>query len=289
MAGDVLPLMIAVLSASLLGSMHCAGMCGAFLAVAIGPGDRPASPLVLQSAYHGGRLVTYTLLGAIAGAIGSAVDLAGEAAGLARSAAILAGVMMIWFGTVTLLRVAGVRVPRMPLPAWLQRTVGRGHRMVLSWPPFGRALSIGLLTTLLPCGWLYAFAITAAGTGDPGLGALTMSVFWMGTLPVLVTLGVGITRATGFLGRKAPLLTSIGLIGIGIFTVANRLTINAFERGETTADGSIERLSTLHEETPPCCEPVPTNDAASASSTPPNPPHAGESAQAPAVAAGGEP
>lgn len=254
MATDVLPLMIAVLSASLLGSMHCAGMCGAFLAVAIGPGERPASPVMLQSAYHGGRLVTYTLLGAVAGGIGSAVDLAGEAAGLARSAAIMAGAMMIWFGTVTLLRTLGFRVPHMPLPSWLQRFVARGHRKVISWPPLGRALSIGLLTTLLPCGWLYAFAVTAAGTGDPGLGALTMATFWIGTLPVLVTLGVGITRATGFLGRRAPLLTSIGLIGVGVFTVANRLTIGAFERGATAADSSIERLSTLHEETPACCQ-----------------------------------
>lgn len=254
MATDVLPLMIAVLSASLLGSMHCAGMCGAFLAVAIGPGERPASPLLLQSAYHGGRLVTYTLLGGAAGAIGSAVDLAGEAAGLARSAAILAGAMMIWFGTVTLLRTLGARVPHMPLPSWLQRFVARGHRRVLSWPPLGRALSIGLLTTLLPCGWLYAFAVTAAGTGDPGLGAMTMAVFWIGTLPVLVTLGVGITRATGFLGRRAPLLTSIGLIGIGIFTVADRVSIGAFERDGAPAESSIERLSTLHEETPACCQ-----------------------------------
>ena len=90
---------------------------------------------------------------------------------------------------------------------------------------FFGALLIGMLTTLLPCGWLYAFAITAAGTASPLWGALTMAVFWAGTLPVLVAVGAGAAKLTGALGARAPVLTTCALIGVGLWTVAGRLTV----------------------------------------------------------------
>src|SRR4051812_10683184 len=66
----MLPLITTIFLASLVGSLHCAGMCGAFLAIAIGlPGASQPSPrraATLQSLYHLGRLVSYTLLGAAA-------------------------------------------------------------------------------------------------------------------------------------------------------------------------------------------------------------------------------
>ena len=58
-------LVVAVFLASALGSLHCVGMCGAFLAIAFT--DVPsAGRWRLSVAYHGGRLVTYTALGVAA-------------------------------------------------------------------------------------------------------------------------------------------------------------------------------------------------------------------------------
>lgn len=251
---EIWPLVIAVFGASVLGSMHCAGMCGAFLAIAVTPGERAISASLLQGAYHLGRLITYTVLGAIAGLVGSAVDLAGSAAGVARAAAVGAGVMMIGFGAVAALRHYGVRVRTLSVPKFLQRTVAKGHRLVMDKPPMLRSLTIGLLTTLLPCGWLYAFAITAAGTGRPATGALTMMVFWLGTLPVLVTLGMGLSRASGALRRRMPLATAIALVAVGAFTVFDRLATPAMARsGAPSADASLGRLESLEGETPACC------------------------------------
>ena len=73
------PLITSVFVASLLGSLHCAGMCGAFVAFAVGIDDPDAARkrARLHAAYNLGRLVTYSVLGAIAGAIGGALDLAG--------------------------------------------------------------------------------------------------------------------------------------------------------------------------------------------------------------------
>lgn len=228
----MMALLGAVLVASLMGSFHCAGMCGAFVAVAaadLGPrpdGARPPARWALMGAYNAGRLVSYVLLGAVMGAAGGAADLGGKLAGLQETAAVLAGSAMVVFGSVGLARAAGVRVgagARAGGRGVLATLAARGHRAAFSWPPLERALAIGLLTTLLPCGWLYAFAITAAGTGDAAWGAATMAVFWVGTLPVMAALGAGAVRLAGPLKRHAPVAAGVLLVAGGAWTVQARL------------------------------------------------------------------
>ncbi len=231
---DVVVVLIgAVFLASLLGSLHCAGMCGAFLLFAVGADRGPsrAEQARLHLAYHGGRLVTYSILGAVAGSLGAALDLGGSMVGLQRAAAVVAGALMIVFGIVTILRLRGVRARLDLVPARFRRGVEAAQRRALAMPPFSRALLIGLMTTLLPCGWLYAFAITAAGTGHPALGALTMAVFWLGTLPVLISLGVGAQALTGPLRRHLPVLTSLALVGVGLYMVVARVAAPPIDKG----------------------------------------------------------
>lgn len=216
-------LVLAVFLASLLGSTHCAGMCGAFLAFAVGDGGTFASARALHAAYNLGRLATYVLLGIVAGAAGAAMDLGAGAVGVQRVAAIGAGAMMIGFGLVALLRSLGVRIGRFPVPGFMQRMALAGHRSAAELPPILRAGAVGLLTTLLPCGWLYAFVAAAAGTASPVLGAAAMAAFWLGTLPVMVTLGAAISGASAPLRRHLPLLTAILMTGAGLFTVAQRV------------------------------------------------------------------
>ena len=73
----------------------------------------------------------------------------------------LAGMVMIAFGVVGVARVAGYSGLQPRMPAGLSRLIGRGHAYAAQWGPIARATIIGLLTTLLPCGWLYAFVVTA--------------------------------------------------------------------------------------------------------------------------------
>ncbi|MFT3787437.1 MAG: sulfite exporter TauE/SafE family protein [Tepidisphaeraceae bacterium] len=181
----------AIFFASLLGSLHCAGMCGAFVALAVNGANEGASKIATQSAYHLGRLVTYVTLGAIAGTLGSLLNVAAKLAGLQPVAYAFAGASMVIFAGIALLRINGVKIARLPLPGFMQELLVRGHRVAMHRTPIARAATIGLLTTLLPCGWLYAFVITAAGTGSTLLGAGAMAVFWLGTLPMLVTIGTG--------------------------------------------------------------------------------------------------
>lgn len=249
----------AVFVASLLGSFHCAGMCGAFLAFAVAPGPNAprTNEATLHAAYNLGRLTTYVALGTIAGLVGAALDLGGrEFLTVQRLAAVCAGTLMVAFGTMTLLRLRGVKLPRIGAPAALERALTLAHRRAARQSPVVRAALTGLLTTLLPCGWLYAFVITAAGTGSPASGALTMASFWLGTLPAMIALGAGVRRATGALGRRLPALTAWGLVGVGTFTIAQRLALPPMAREAVAgpAASQVERVEALRASEAPCCD-----------------------------------
>jgi hypothetical protein len=208
----------AVLVASLLGSMHCAGMCGPFVCFYAGADARASAWGHL--AYNGGRLVSYLLLGVIAGAVGAGVQQVGYGVGVSRAAASVAGVLMITWGVVQLLVARGVRVP-MPAPlAGAQQWMAARLRDVRDLAPTARALTVGLLTTLLPCGWLYAFVLTAAGTGSVRDALLVMIMFWIGTLPMMLALGVGVRRLAGPLRDRLPIFSALVLVAIGLYSLS---------------------------------------------------------------------
>jgi len=249
----------AVLGASLLGSLHCAGMCGGFVAFYAG-GDRSSGlqRSLSHVAYSLGRLLTYTLLGVMAGILGRALDLAGAAAGLQRGAALAAGGLMMLWGLVMLLQVRGVKIST-HLPPVFQRLVQDALGQLGSKPPVVKALVLGLLSTLLPCGWLYAFAITAAGTGDPLQGALVMAAFWLGTLPVLLTLGMGVQALAGPLRRHLPAISALVLLVIGAWTVWDRAHIDTGRFGGIKAAVAVEaeeapKAAGLNPWDMPCCQ-----------------------------------
>lgn len=247
-----------VLVASLVGSLHCAGMCGGFVVFwAGGDASQGKSKAMAHAAYNGGRLVTYSLLGAMAGALGQGLDLAGRSAGLEKLAAALAGGLMVVWGALALLRALEVRIPKMPLPAVLHRAYSNVLKRLHGKPPVVRAAIIGLASTLLPCGWLYAFAVTAAGTGSWAWGALTMAAFWLGTLPVLVGVGALVQQAAGPLRRHLPAVTALCVMGVGLFALTHRLNVPHFRPQAPTlsVQGAAEHAKNLGsgKEKPPCC------------------------------------
>ena len=213
-------LLASVLLASLLGSPHCAGMCGGF--VGFYAGAEPRRRWLPHLAYNLGRLLSYGMLGLLAGAIGSGVDRVGALAGLGRVAAVLAGALMVAWGGGTLLAAAGVRLPQAPAPVALRRWLTGALHAAREQPATARALVMGLVTTLIPCGWLYAFVAVAGGTAHPLAGALVMALFWLGTLPVMAGLGVLAGTALGPLRRRLPLVTAGLLVVVGLLTVAGK-------------------------------------------------------------------
>ncbi len=170
-----LALPILVFIASLLGSMHCVGMCGGIVWAL--PAERSA-----HVAYHGGRLVGYLSLGALAGLLGEyllagAVWLSWLAAGL-MALAFFYSAYRIWQG----------KSFHLNLPKWfaqpLQSTLFKSLQGAQQHKYLGGA--VGVLTVFLPCGWLYTYILGAVLTGSFWGGAIFLFAFWLGTLPLLI-------------------------------------------------------------------------------------------------------
>lgn len=214
-----------VLAASLLGSAHCAAMCGPLACLATGEGTEPRGRASLPIAWYNlGRLAAYAALGGLAGWAGAGLDRLGLLAGVSRGAAIVAGALMVLWGVGTALAGLGVAAPVATQPARMARWLGSAVRRVRNAPPGPRGLALGLLTALLPCGWLYAFVATAAATGQMATGVLVMAVFWTGTVPIMAAVGLAAQRGLGPIRRRLPVATAAILVILGLLTISGRMT-----------------------------------------------------------------
>jgi sulfite exporter TauE/SafE len=237
----MLALCVTIFLSSVFGSLHCAGMCGAFLAIAMTePGSR--GTWRLQALYHTGRLVSYAALGALAGALGSGLDFSGKLVGLQHVALTLAAAFLVFFGVAMLMVVLGRQRRWFRPPAALETLSRRVLTRAMEFPAARRAFAIGLATTLLPCGWLYAFVVTAAGTGSAVSGAIAMVVFWLGTLPLLVTFGASMRAVGGGYASRAPLLAPIVIIAVGVTTLLVRLDVPALTSTRASAFAAARQL-----------------------------------------------
>ena len=189
--------------------------------------DTGANALRGHAMYNAGRLASYLTLGALAGWIGSGVTQLGAVAGIGRAATLAAGVMMVVWGASTLLAQRGVHVTALRAPEAWQRLLGRMLYSVREQPIAIRAGLTGLLTTMLPCGWLYVFVATAAGTGSALRGVLVMSVFWLGTVPALLAVGLGAQRIFLPFRQRLPMLSAMLVMIMGLFALTGRLHLEA--------------------------------------------------------------
>jgi uncharacterized protein len=225
--------LLPMVSASLFGSLHCIGMCGGLIAVASDGVSGLRQRVSVQAGYQVARLLSYVTLGAAAGALGRALDLAGQAAGLGKAAAVVAGVAMTLWGLAAMLDAigAGLKLPRLRLlPPFLTEWLGRARQR----PPLVRALLLGGASALLPCGFLYAFALAGAATGSPLRGALVMAALWLGNLPALLGFGLLLSGALSRLRRHLPLLSAACVLALGLFTLNSRVNVPAFAMATMT-------------------------------------------------------
>ena len=195
--------LLGILAASALGSIHCVAMCGPLASV---------GSLRLALTHSLGRLTTYVALGAAAGAIGSAVNVAGHLASVQRAAALVSGLAIIAIALAPALQ------RRSTTSLFAQGLVRiRSRRSART-----RAYLMGTLTGLLPCGWLWAFVVTAGGSGHVASGAAVMAAFWLGTVPAMVGVLGFLGPALGRLRARMPAITAIALIAVGLGTLAMR-------------------------------------------------------------------
>ena len=178
-----------VLVGGLLGSAHCLGMCGPF-AIAIGAGSPGIwANLQRQLSYSAGRIATYALAGAMAGALG--LQLAAKLdtwVPLQALLSLLAGILLISQG----LRSAGVWPGKRGAASTACLASGF-FGPLLQGSGWQRTFLAGLMTGWLPCGLVYAMLGLAASSGSLSAGLLTMFLFGLGTVPLMVLTGCGAT------------------------------------------------------------------------------------------------
>jgi sulfite exporter TauE/SafE/copper chaperone CopZ len=234
-----------------LTSVHCVAMCGginlsqclAGRGGAENSGVTEISSMKPAFLYNAGRVVSYTVVGGLAGALGSAVSLTGVMKGAIQ---IAAGVFMVLMGLNMLGMFGSLRAltPRMPqsLALWLEgRKRGKGP------------LIVGLLNGLMPCGPLQAMQLYAMGTGSPARGALAMLAFSFGTVPLMFGLGVFGSMMSGkFAGRAmkagAALVMVMGVVMLnngvtlsGLGSAAAPVSVSA--RNEVRISGTVQEVT----------------------------------------------
>ena len=179
----------------LAGSLiHCSGMCGPFVISQIGarlealPAGHLSEWRRLSGAalipYHLGRATTYSLLGAIAA---SAVGhLAGGGAWLQGASTLLLGMAALILIGMAFPKLRGGGVPLSGLADW----VGRIAKPLFDRPVGWRGYGLGVILGFIPCGLLYAALAASASLGNWVAGAMGMLAFTLGTMPMLVAVGV---------------------------------------------------------------------------------------------------
>lgn len=196
----ITPWLTGALIAGVAGAPHCLGMCGP-LATAAG-GRAPH-----QAAYHLGRFLTYTALGALAGAAGHAVP------GPDWLASGLAAVLLVGFA----LSLAGV----VPEPTAAVPGLARAGAFLAKRTSVPSRLLFGMINGLLPCGLVYATLSIPVAAADPGIGAMAMAAFGLSTVPALAAATLGLRRllARSMATRRA--LAAVVLVS-GLFTLGYR-------------------------------------------------------------------
>jgi sulfite exporter TauE/SafE/copper chaperone CopZ len=273
----------------LITSVHCIGMCGGIslstslsaarsataAATTVGtpaPATRPRTrrastvrrasilssrtrhALLPSLLYNAGRVISYTLVGAVVGALGGVISFDGAAKGIVQ---LLAGIFMVimglnMLGAFPILRWLTPRLPRF----FAQAKAKAQSSSRLGRLGAARPFIVGLLNGLMPCGPLQAMQLYALSTSSPVKGALSMLVFSLGTVPLMFGLGAlsslltkRFTRAVMTTG--AVIVITLGLVMGTTGASLSGLRLPAFLGGGSTAnaqtatvEGDVQVVST---------------------------------------------
>ncbi|MDR0529663.1 MAG: sulfite exporter TauE/SafE family protein [Zoogloeaceae bacterium] len=184
-------------AAGLLSGGHCAGMCGGIVGALSFSG---APKLSLHLAYNGGRLFSYALAGALAGAAGAASLALAAQEPLRLAILILAQLLLVGMGAYLMGAVWTL--------SWLEKAGGAlwrrarpfSRRFLPARRP-GQAFLLGTLWGWLPCGLVYTALVSALLSGSWTAGAARLFAFGLGTLPNLLLAAFLFQRARGTLQK----------------------------------------------------------------------------------------
>jgi uncharacterized protein len=209
----------AVFLIGLLGGAHCFGMCGGIVSALSSPTSDGVSYWLRQLAYNLGRISSYTFMGGVVGALGSASLLFNRFLPVQMALYVLANVMLVGMGFYLMgfTRVLMV-VERLGQGVW--RRIQPFSRRFLPVSNWRRALPLGFLWGFLPCGLTYSVLSLSLVSGSSLRGAGLMLAFGAGTLPNLFLAGIvlgryrELVRSRWFRGVAGLIVLGFGVYGL---------------------------------------------------------------------------
>lgn len=196
-------LSLMILTTSFFGSWHCVGMCSPLASIAAH--KKQLLP------YQLGRIFSYMLLGAIAGYVGS-FFLDSEFRWLQTASIMLLSLTLITIGVFSLYnydllsRVKFHKVMNILFKYQKRFNINSGF-----W--------IGILSGLLPCGWLYTFLLASVTSKSPFSGAFIMLLFSLGSVPALSTVSLLVKNNIALASAKKRKIAGGILILAGIYSL----------------------------------------------------------------------
>jgi sulfite exporter TauE/SafE len=216
-----------MLVAGLASGVHCLGMCGgivgAFAAqspVRIDARGARRREWQRQLAFNAGRISSYGVAGALAGALGSAGAAIAGVRPAQAALFVLANVMLIVIG----LHIAGAgrgfaRIESLGAPLW--RRLQPHAARLLPARSLPAALAAGALWGWIPCGLVYGALAAAVFAGTPAGGAAAMLAFGVGTAPNLLAAGLAAAKLRAWASRRAVRVAAGTLVlGFGVYGIA---------------------------------------------------------------------
>ncbi len=250
-------ILISAFVLGIMGSFHCAGMCGPIAVALPLHGNTLMQKIFGGSLYNLGRTITYGIMGALFGMLGQGIHLLG----FQQKVSVVMGALMI----ISVLFPALFR-SQYSLDKSLFSFVGKLKKSIgklFAVRSFQSLFFIGLLNGLLPCGLVYIAIAGAIGTGSIAEGALYMILFGLGTIPMML----GISLAGNVLGLAVRqkinkiipvLVVVVGLLfvlrgldlGIPYLSPKKQMIEQKFENNLTGKDTIVVTEKQL----PPCCQ-----------------------------------
>jgi uncharacterized protein len=211
--------------AGLAATPHCLGMCGGIVAaMTMARNDQPRGQLLLfHLLYNCGRLLTYALLGTLAGLVGASLDLLDlRTCSLWLFAA--ANLFIMAVGLATLFSTSRWSLFSLEFGSGgfvIRAAQSLLHRRSVVW-----GVPLGMVLGFLPCGLIYGPLVVAVGSGSPWRGAATLAALGLGTMPGLLGFGwlagqLTVAMRGAMFKAAAVAVTLMG--GIGLWRILGKM------------------------------------------------------------------
>lgn len=228
----------------LIGSAHCAGMCGPIALALPLKTDNWFTRVGGGLVYNAGRIITYMILGAIFGLLGKGLHMAG----FQLWASVVIGILMIVMIVVPLVF---KKLPSLNniFEGYSTRLLGGFRNMFHKGGPFS-LFGIGLLNGILPCGLVYVAVAGAINTGDVVSAMVYMALFGAGTIPVMLAVSMAGTMISVkfrvFIHKLSPFV----IVLLGVLFILRGLSL-----GIPYISPKAEALTPVIEKAHKCCHP----------------------------------